>query len=104
MAQLPLRAWLTEAWRAGVQSSWEGRGALNYLTFLKAWLPLCRYGLDPLFFYYLPRLAPGSVSYPLGFDQWSHQVCRGTLSGVFLFSASLQQLSLPKPGYLPEPL
>lgn len=42
MAQLPLRvsvAWLTKVWRARVQNSWKGRGSLNYLMFLKAWLP-----------------------------------------------------------------
>lgn len=51
MAQLPLRvsvAWLTKARRASVSGTWMGRGALNYLMFLRAWPPPLQVWPGPL--------------------------------------------------------
>ena len=93
VAHLPIRlsvAWLTKAWRAGVQSTWKGRGALKLPHIPKGLAaPLCRYSLDLLFFHYLPYPVLGNVPYPLGFGQWPHCVSPRVLSGAFPFSALL---------------
>lgn len=103
----PLRvsvAWLTKVWRARVQSSWKGAGeALNYLMFLKAWLPPLQVWPWPLFFHYLPHLVPGTFLTLLALASSRTKVCRGILSGAFSFSR-LTALSLPKPRSLPQPV
>lgn len=108
VAHLPVRlsvAWLTKAWRAGVQSTWKGGGSLKLPHVPKALAaPLCRYGLDLLVFHYVLYLVLGNVPYPLGFGQWPHHVCLRALSGAFPFSALRQRLSLPVPRYLPQPV